>query len=112
MNFAEAFEKSDWALKPTYVMDLPDARTDLDGVITKGDWHSAMEHLDAEKPCLLFIEGRFIRKIRLRTAGFPSIPRPGLVPMVAEGHLERALTNQSGELVEAIILPDDVEGAC
>ena len=106
MNFTEAFEESDWAVLITHVLDLPSHRTDLDGLVTKGEWRSVMGYIQSRKPCLLFKEGCLIGRIQTIPTGLPFAHTTDVVTMGAEGHLKGILTNESGELLEAFLLPD------
>lgn len=106
MDYTDALERSDWALRIIFVMDLPRSRSDVDALVFKGEWSPVEKYLDSDKLLLLFVEGNFVQRVRAEKCGLPTAPHPGLVPMVTKEPIEKLLMNEAGELAEAVLLPE------
>lgn len=106
MNYDSALENSEWALRVISVMDIPGSRSDVDSNLFKGEWVSVERYLGTDNLCLLFVDGRFVRRVDAKMCGLPFSTRPGLVPMVTTEPLEKLLKKESGELLEAVFLPE------
>lgn len=106
MDYTDALERSDWALRIIFVMNLPRSRSDVDALVFKGEWSPVEKYLDSDKLLLLFVEGNFVQRVRSVRCGLPFAPRPYTVSMATKERIEKLLMNEAGELAEAILLPE------
>lgn len=112
MDYDTALANSKWALKVTEIEELrsdpprPSREFLIEATFLKGNWMTLDEYVGTDAIYLLYTNQSFQRRVRLEV-GLPFRIKPHEASLVArdEGILD-LLTDDSGELLDAAILPD------